>query len=141
MDTNEVVLLPTLIKRSTRLIHRHIEQSLKAHHIARSQYTVLYYVAKFGQPTQKELADALEIQGPTLTSMLDSLVQKGWLVREQDARDKRSKQLRLTAAGKQLFAQIPNPAEALDHMIRESLSAEETAALRQALEKIITKLS
>ena len=46
--------------------------------------------------TQTELADTLEIEKPTLGRLLDRLQAKGWVRREDDARDRRVWRVHLT---------------------------------------------
>ncbi|HVX56851.1 MAG TPA: MarR family transcriptional regulator [Candidatus Saccharimonadales bacterium] len=133
-------LLPMLLKRSARLIDAHIDRVLKQHGIARSQYRVLYYVARFGEPTQKELIETMSVQGSTLTSIVDVLVQKGWLVRINDQRDRRSKRVKLTAAGHQLFEHIPEPARELDVVLRQQLGADAAKKLEGLLKQTIQQL-
>lgn len=50
--------------------------------------------------TQTELADALEIEGPTLVPLLDGLEKQGLIERRPVDGDRRAKQIALTAAGR-----------------------------------------
>jgi DNA-binding MarR family transcriptional regulator len=129
------------LKRCGRLIDHNIDRLLKRHGVARSQYRVLYHVAQRGELTQKELTDILEVQGSTLTIIVDTLTQKGWLVRIASGQDKRVKSLRLTPAGKKIFRQIPDPVEELNRIILQSLSKSEAQALKISIEKIVTALN
>lgn len=135
------VLLPMLLKRSGRLIDSIIDRVLKQHGVARSQYRVLFYVARYGEPTQKELSEALGVRGPTMTSMLDSLSQKGWLVRTGDKQDGRAKRVRLTPKGRKLYKSIPDPVKSLDHDIMQVLSKNEARDLERMMQKIIARLN
>jgi DNA-binding MarR family transcriptional regulator len=133
-------LLPILIKRCARLIDRDIDDTLKRHAIARSQYRVLYYAAKLGEPTQTDLIMAMEVQASTLTLIVDALVKKGWLVRVQDTKDRRINKLRLTPDGERNFKQIPDPAHKLHRKMVKQLSNQEAQQFEQSLQKIINGL-
>ena len=138
---HEETLLPTLIKRSARLIDRQIDLTLKEHGIARSQYRVLHYVARQGELTQKELAGLLQVEAATLTRIIDALVKKGWLTRVRDNEDQRVRRIRLTPEGERQFGDIPQPARALNRTITRQLDDAEAAALQSSLVKIIEQLS
>ena len=138
---NNKIFIPTLFKRSSRLIDSHIDRLLKKHSVARSQYRAMYYVYLYGEPTQKELVEIMDVKGSTLTLIVDVLEQKQWLVRISDPADKRVKRLRLTSAGKNLFEQIPDPAKELHKTILEGLSKEEALELEKLLGKVINNLN
>jgi MarR family transcriptional regulator for hemolysin len=56
--------------------------------------------------TQTELADALEIEGPTLVPLLDSLEKQGLIERQPVDGDRRAKQIALTPAGQEQAAYV-----------------------------------
>jgi DNA-binding MarR family transcriptional regulator len=132
--------LTALINRSARLIGCEIDHALKEHGIARSQYRVLHFISRYGEPTQTELIEAMEIQASTLTLIVDVLVRKGWLVRIKDTGDRRSNKLRLTPEGEENFRQIPDPARKIRRIMVQTLSAEELQSLEVSLKKIINVL-
>lgn len=141
MHTSEETLLPVLIKRCARIIDRQIDAMLKKHGIARSQYRVMYHVARGNEPSQKQLQEKLDVQASTLTLIVNTLVQKGWLVRIRDPQDKRHNKLKLSAAGKKLYSKIPEPASILDKALRDELGREEAQLYEMLLVKTINKFS
>ena len=56
--------------------------------------------------TQTELADALEIEGPTLVPLLDSLEKQSLIERRPVDGDRRAKQIALTATGQEQAAHM-----------------------------------
>ena len=59
---------------------------------------------KTGSPhTQAELADAVGVQGPTMTHHLDGLEWSGLVTREREPANRRVQQVRLTQAGEAMF--------------------------------------
>ncbi|WP_442038886.1 MarR family winged helix-turn-helix transcriptional regulator [Microvirga sp. 2MCAF35] len=56
--------------------------------------------------TQTALADALEIEGPTLVPLLDSLEKQGLIERRPVDGDRRAKQIALTTAGQKQAARM-----------------------------------
>nr|WP_244610372.1 MarR family transcriptional regulator [Microvirga pakistanensis] len=62
--------------------------------------------------TQTELADALEIEGPTLVPLLDGLEKQGLIERQPVEGDRRAKQIVLTPAGQDQAAHVNELAKA-----------------------------
>lgn len=56
--------------------------------------------------TQTELADALEIEGPTLVPLLDGLEKQGLIERQPVDGDRRAKHIALTPAGQEQAAHV-----------------------------------
>jgi len=66
----------------------------------------LMLLGKQDRMTQTELADALEIEGPTLVPLLDSLEKQGLIERRPVDGDRRAKQIALTPAGQEQAAHV-----------------------------------
>lgn len=63
--------------------------------------------------TQKTLADAVGIEGPTLVGLLDRLERNGWIERGVCQGDRRAKRVLLTPKAKQARATVRRIASAL----------------------------
>lgn len=85
-----------LVHDVARLLRTTFDRRVKAHGFTRSQWWVLTHLFRNDGVTQAELADTLEIERPTLGRLLDRLEAKGWVRREEDARDRRAKRVYLT---------------------------------------------
>lgn len=66
----------------------------------------LILLAKKDCVNQTELAEALEIEGPTLVPLLDGLERQGLIVRKPVDGDRRAKQVALTAAGQEQASHV-----------------------------------
>ena len=76
--------------------------------------TVLYWVNALPPETsQRELADVVGIEGPTLVRLLHALESQGLIERVASASDRRAKEIRLTDAARPLLDQLNAVAEAL----------------------------
>lgn len=62
----------------------------------------LRYVEENGSANMKEIANFLHITPPSATSVIDSLVKRGFIVRVEDESDRRAIRLRITEIGKKL---------------------------------------
>jgi DNA-binding MarR family transcriptional regulator len=136
---NEAIL-PILLKQAVSAIDQYVNKLLKEYKIARSQYRVLFYVNKLSHPTQKQMVEALYIQGSTLTLIVNTLVKKGWLLRNEDKNDRRIKHLELTDKGCGLFEKIPNTSMVLDEIIRGTISQKSYESMTENLDKIIASI-
>lgn len=139
-DKNPELELTRLIKRLYTLRNLRVDEALKSYKLARSQFQVLYLVNKAGVVNGRELLTKLQVEPATLSGIVDTLEAKGWLVRIIDVNDKRAKKLRLTAAGKKLLNQIPNPAEAVERQMTRKLTAAEQEKLKVSLKKLTANL-
>jgi len=70
--------------------------------------------------TQRELAERIGVEGPTLVTMLHKLEQEGLVERRQAESDARAKTIRLSPAAEEVLAQIA----ALSGPFRDSLLAD-----------------
>lgn len=82
----------------------------------------LFAIARRGPLTQKELAEELEIETPTLVRVLDGMARQDLIVRTEDANDRRAKRIAMTEAGKSAF----NRMHVLAAGLREEIAAEIT---------------
>jgi MarR family transcriptional regulator for hemolysin len=128
------------VKRLYMLIAQRINDALKPHGLARSQWQVLSRVALAGTLSQKDLQHTMQVESATLTGIVDVLVAKGWVERLESAEDKRCRVLRLTSAGEELMARIPDPYEIVEtHMLSE-ISASDRTRTQKVLEQMIRNL-
>src|SRR5882672_7272945 len=85
---------------------------------------------KTGQhDNQRELAEAVGIQGATLTHHLNAMESDGLVTRRRDPANRRVHLVELTDAGDTLFHRLRTAAVAFDQRLRAGLSAEEVAEL------------
>jgi DNA-binding MarR family transcriptional regulator len=100
------------------------------------EFTLLQLILSNPDTTQKRLCDLLRVPAPQMTLILDRLQERGWVVRERDANDRRALHLRLTPAGERLAGQslgaLQKSEQAIDHMLTEG----ERLLLQELLAKV-----
>ena len=89
---------------------------------------------------QSDLADLMSVSKPTVSSIVDTLVRKGLVVRNVPDSDRRKTALNLTAAGVDLVKSIRDEAVSSFSKILEKLSDVEVENLNSIMRKIKTYL-
>jgi MarR family transcriptional regulator for hemolysin len=83
--------------------------------------------------TQLELANAVGIEGPTLTRHLDGMEQAGLVRRQRGTLDRRAVQVELTRAGHALHGRLLKAVIGFNHQLRAGISGEDEETLRSLL--------
>jgi DNA-binding MarR family transcriptional regulator len=83
------------------------------------------------------LADALRIQRPNMTALLNALERAGYVSRRPSATDKRSTVLYLTGRGERAVAKMHESMRAFDREATAGLSASERKSLLALLQKAL----
>src|ERR1700744_877616 len=97
------------IKRLAGLLHQKIDTLLKPYDLARTQFVILRHLSQQDSLPTSELVKRMQVEPATLSGLLDTLESKGLIDRVERPEDKRRKDVRLTAAGSKLLAEIPPP--------------------------------
>ncbi len=124
------------LSRVMRKVHRYYESSFSQYGITPAQFYVLSAVWENDGVKFKELAKSLEMDGSTLTSILDRLERQDLLERRDDPEDRRSILVYLKEKAKHSLGQITGLAEQLDQEMKERFSDEEFATFERVLDKL-----
>ena len=86
--------------------------------------------------SQRELAEAVGIQGATLTHHLDTMESAGLVTRRRDPANRRLHLVELTPAGDTLFLRLRDAATAFDRRLRAGLTETEVSQLEPLLTRL-----
>lgn len=101
------------LHNTARAWRQGIDHELKDLGVSQAGWMAIAMVAKSAAPpSQKQLADLLGVEGPTIVAMVDRLVTAKMVVREASTLDRRVKLIRLTPAGDALYARVKVAADA-----------------------------
>lgn len=98
------VLAARLRVAVTRLSRRLRQESLTG--VSPSQEAVLGTINRLGRPTLGELAQAEQVQPPTMTRVVAAMEAAGWVTRHGDAGDRRVARVELTREGRATLERI-----------------------------------
>ena len=93
------------------------------------QMRVLGLIARSEGLTINALGHGLGVSAPTATGLVDRLVEKGLVVRREDAADRRVRHLWLTDAGRSTLADLENHGQRMIDRLVPLLSDEELRVL------------
>lgn len=90
--------------------------------------------------SQQAVADQLQIPPSTMVSLVDHLESQGWLERRPHSTDRRSRQLHLTASGRQVLEEAMRLGDQLEQQICAGLSGDEREQLLGLLRRVATNV-
>ena len=86
-----------------------MDSVLRPYDLGSTQWYVLYRLANEGPTMQRDLVRLLQIERATLSGVVATLVRKGLVEQTPDSEDQRQRMLHLTASGKKLWKELPDP--------------------------------
>jgi DNA-binding MarR family transcriptional regulator len=128
------------VKRLYMLVAQRLNDTLKPHGLARSQWQVLSRVSLAGALSQKDLQHSLQVESATLTGIVDVLAAKGWVERLESPDDKRCRVLRLTPEGTALMERMPDPYEIVETRMLDGIAENDRVHAQSVLETMIRNL-
>jgi MarR family transcriptional regulator for hemolysin len=113
-------------------------------HLARAGMTYAGYVALSAlhrQPPvmQRQLAQWLDVEGPTLTRQLERLERQGLVARQRVASDRRVTLVELTPAGRETFERLQGLVAGAAEEVAAGLTTEQLQQLADLLDRIIDR--
>jgi DNA-binding MarR family transcriptional regulator len=104
------------------------------------EFALLRAVAASGGEPQNALAERLRISPSWMVAIVDQLERRGLLERRPHARDRRVRNLHLTAAGKRLLKQAEREARQFDRQVTGPLDEAEARQLLDLLDRVAAGL-
>ncbi|HYB46110.1 MAG TPA: MarR family winged helix-turn-helix transcriptional regulator [Streptosporangiaceae bacterium] len=129
------------LTRVSRIVSRAFDDALAEAGGSLPVWLVLISLKSGQLASQRELADAIGIQGATLTHHLDTMESAGLVTRRRDPQNRRLHLVELTPAGDALFVRMRDAATAFDQRLRAGLSQPEAAQLEELLARLRDNVS
>ena len=126
-----------LVSSSAKALTRAFDDALAAAGGSVPTWLVLLALTEHEHRTQGELAAAVGVRQPTLTSHLDAMDGAGFVTRVRQAGNRRSQQVVVTEAGRALFLRLRRAAGAFDGRVRAGVDDGEIATVRRVLAQLV----
>ncbi|MET0262131.1 MAG: MarR family transcriptional regulator [Rariglobus sp.] len=118
---------------------RESQRLFRPHGLTAAQYNVLSVLAdKEAGISQRELGDVLVVDRSNVTGLLDRLEKAGWVKRTDDPDDRRVYRVKLTPAGRKLWAKVCPHYEAVVAQVTQGLGERKMRDLLATLKKLQT---
>jgi len=122
--------------RASKAVSRAFDEALAAHGCSHPVWQILLALQGKRHRAQRELAEAVGIEGPTLTHHLNRLELAGLVVRLRDPQNRRVHLVDLTPAGQAWFHEMLATVVEFDARLRAGLSDDEVAAAHELLDRL-----
>ena len=124
------------LARTTKAVSRAFEEALASAGGSSSTWLILISLKSQRFSNQRELAEALGIEGPTLTHHLNAMETDGLITRERDPDNRRIHRVELTEDGEAAFMRMRGAAAAFDKRLRKGLTDDEIEGFRGLLDRL-----
>lgn len=128
------------LDRISSQMRRDYSESLRELNLYVGQENLLYRLWLGDGITQMQICEHLKCEPPTVTNMVKSLEQNGFIYRKRDEQDARVMRIFLTNKGKKLEEPVDTKWRQEQDKLLHSISPEERLLLRQLLKKIENNL-
>ena len=114
---------------------------LRPYDLGSTQWYVLHQLANQGPTMQRDLVRLLQIERATLSGIVATLVRKRLVEQMPDSQDQRQRMLRITASGKKLWKELPDPIALILSVAFDGVDQAELAIARRVLQTATERLN
>ncbi len=137
MSTSNINEFGLLLFSTARAWRTRLDERLRPLGLSQGKWRTLIHLSQGGNKiTQKEIAERMGIEEPTLAGLLDRLQDDGWIKRQESPDDRRCKIVHLQRRSKTMLDKIFNTAHGLRHELIEDVPERDLAACIRVLTRI-----
>ncbi|WP_366344842.1 MarR family transcriptional regulator [Paenibacillus amylolyticus] len=124
------------LDRISSQMRRNYSESLRELNLYVGQGNLLYRLWLGDGVTQMQLSEHMKCEPPTVTNMVKSLEQNGFIYRKRDVQDARIMRIFLTDKGKELEKPVEYKWREQQEKLLQSISSEDRLILRQFMQQM-----
>jgi MarR family transcriptional regulator for hemolysin len=124
------------LTRTSKSVSRAFDAALAEAGVTLATWLVLVSLKGQRHGAQRQLAEAVGIEGPTLTHHLNRMESAGLVTRARDPENRRVHRVELTDKGEATFFRLLGTVRAFDEQLRSSFTERELATLRRLLGRL-----
>jgi DNA-binding MarR family transcriptional regulator len=128
------------VKLAYIAMRREMEASVRKAGVTPTQWQALRVLCYMPGLTHSDLLAHLDIEAPSVTSLVNGMERKGWVRREKSASDARVKRLYLTARGRRLIQGLRQATRPIQQRVAAALTENERDTLRSLLRSLVESL-
>ena len=129
------------VRRVNRLAQAHADRIARRHGLTMQQWELLTRLRCCSGPAdQRELCCSFGVTPPTLSALIDSAEERGWIRRSAHPGDRRRRVIELTDAGAALIAAVPHLGREVDGMLTAGFTDAELDRLHRLLARAVANL-
>jgi DNA-binding MarR family transcriptional regulator len=138
-NTNEfnVAELQELISVFKRTMSSLYKKETSSLHCSLSHLEVMHYIMEHTNPSMKEIAAYLQITPPSVTSIVETMVEQGLVKRDTSAGDRRTVRITLTPKATKLTASLKAKKKKLLTLMLKKLSTEQKHQLSDIIKTLV----
>jgi DNA-binding MarR family transcriptional regulator len=129
----------TALRKASRRVSQLYDSALEPCGLRTTQRAILNHIARSGEPSLGELAEALVMDRGALTHNLKPLERDGLVKINVDPQDRRNRLVALTAAGRSKLEESARLWKRAQNGFEAAFGAVESAALREALAYVVSE--
>src|SRR5829696_4646743 len=122
-----------VLARTAKLVNRAFDDALVEAGGSLPTWLILVSLQQGRPAAQRELAEAVGIEGPTLTHHLNRMEAAGLVTRTRDPANRRVHRVELTDDGRAAFSRLLGAVTAFDRQLRRGLTRADVDALDDLL--------
>lgn len=129
---------PFSVSRIARRWRKLLDERLKDLGVTQARWSTMVALNRGGEGvTQRELAELMSIENPTLVRLLDNLESQQLIERRPCEQDRRARRLHLTKRGESFIQKLDARAEGLREQLLSGISDDELATCLDVFERIL----
>ena len=126
---------------ATRRLRSVFDARVRQRGMTYSRARLILHLVKMPRSTQAELADALEVERPTMARLIDGLEKCGLVAREAADEDRRVRRIALTDAAQEQVEDLMAMTRQLRLEALDGVTSDDLAATQRVLARITANLS
>ncbi len=130
--------LPIALLRAREAVMGHFRPMLALHDVTEQQWRVIRILAEAGTLDASEMAERAFILAPSLTRIIRSLEERGFITKSKDAEDGRRILLQITAAGLKIINEVSPDSRMIYTALEQRFGRERIDTLLDMLDELAT---
>jgi len=129
--------LSQCVKLAFKAMRREMDVSLRKSGMTVTQWRALGVILHEPGATHSDLMRQLEIEAPSVTSLVDGMERRGWVTRTRCSDDARVKRLTLTPLGRRVIEEAAQAMAPVEERMAATLAPQELDTLKRLLQKMV----